>query len=168
LAVFYKVVYGLQKFFLYLCGIFLGLLALVTFYEVVARYIFNAPTIWANDVSTVMLRFIVFFSMGVLLIEGRHIRITFLADRLKGVAQKAVNILTMLCILPYAYVMVEYGIKLTQNAIKMKMLSPGLLGVPLWIPYMFIPICGVLLALAVVCTVFKIIIGKQEWVKGGE
>lgn len=145
-----------EKIFLYISGAFLGILALSVFYEVISRYVFNHPTIWANEISTYLLQFLVFFTMGFLLIEGEHIRVTFLIERLKGKTRKALEMINVSLVFIFAYVLIVYGFKFTLNAYTREMASPTLLEVPLWIPYSFIPLGGVLLALAAICAIIKI------------
>ncbi|MFD1037330.1 TRAP transporter small permease [Virgibacillus byunsanensis] len=146
-----------EKVFLNISGILLAILALSVFYEVVSRYVFNNPTIWANEISIYLMQFIVFFTMGILLIEGKHIRVTFLIERLTGNARKAFEIIIVLLIFIFALVLIIYGYQFTGNAISHGMSSPTLLEIPLWIPYSFIPIGGFLLALATTCSIIKIL-----------
>ncbi|WP_249870769.1 TRAP transporter small permease [Oceanobacillus saliphilus] len=151
-----------EKLFIYISGVFMGLLALFVFYEVVARYVFNSPTVWANEFSTYILQFIVFLSMGYLFIRDKHVKVTFLIDKLNGVARKFIQILAALLVIPYAIVLTIYGFQYTSNAYNLGMVSPSLLEFPLWIPYSFIPMGGLLLVLASICTVLKIIINEEE------
>lgn len=60
-------------------------------YEVGARYAFNAPTIWAYDVSY-MLNGALFVLAGALaLAKNNHVRIDFLSSRLKVSTQHKIN-----------------------------------------------------------------------------
>lgn len=152
---FMKAVYKVQKYCVFVSAFFVGILALAVFYDVVARYIFNAPTIWANEVSTYLLQFIVFFTIGFLQLEGKHLRVTFVIERLKGTPRRIMEALSTILIIPYALVLVVYGFKYMQNAFKLGLGSPTLLEIPLWIPYSFICMGGVLLAVATVCSVIK-------------
>jgi TRAP-type mannitol/chloroaromatic compound transport system permease small subunit len=60
-------------------------------YEVIARYAFNAPTIWSYDVSY-MLNGSLFILAGALtLARNNHVRIDFLSSRLPRKTQEAAN-----------------------------------------------------------------------------
>jgi C4-dicarboxylate transporter, DctQ subunit len=139
----------------------MAILAVSVFYDVVARYIFDSPTIWANEISIYLLQFIVFFTMGCIQMEGKQLRVTFLIERLQGTPRKILESLTSLLIVPYSLVLVVYGFKFTENAFTLGMGSPTLLEVPLWIPYSFICLGGILLALAAVCSVIHAWIPHQ-------
>ena len=68
-------------------------LVLCTVYEVVARYVFHAPTIWAFDI-TFMLHGSLFMLTGAYALQkGSHIRIDVLSTRLPDRVQHAVNLL---------------------------------------------------------------------------
>lgn len=159
-----------ERVFIYISGVFLALLSFMVFYEVIARYVFSSPTIWANEISTYLLQFIVFFSMGYLVIKDEHLKVTFVLDKLKGKAKKAVRILNNFLILPYAAILLIYGWNITASTWEREATSPTLLAVPLWIPNSFIFIGGAFLIIAAICSILKIIVeepGLEEEV-GGE
>lgn len=66
-------------------------------YEVVARYVFDAPTIWAYDVSYMLYATIFMLGASYALRQGAHIRTDMLwegySDRTKGIIDSAAYIL---------------------------------------------------------------------------
>ncbi len=68
----------------------LGLVASML-YEVAARYIFNAPTIWAYDVSYMLNGALFILAAGLTLTKNNHVRIDFLSSRLKPSTQHLIN-----------------------------------------------------------------------------
>ncbi|HEU0289466.1 MAG TPA: TRAP transporter small permease subunit [Burkholderiales bacterium] len=56
-------------------------LALAVTYEVVARYVFNSPTIWAYDVSYMLYGTIFMLGAAYALHKGAHIRTDFFFER---------------------------------------------------------------------------------------
>ena len=70
----------------------------VMIFEVVARRVFNAPTIWAIDI-TYMTNGTLFLIGGAYTLQrNAHVRIDFLSSRLPVRVQHAVNLLFYLCI----------------------------------------------------------------------
>lgn len=65
----------------------------VQLYEVVARYAFNAPTLWGSDIAYMTNGTLFLLGAAYTLRMGAHIRIDFLAARLPLRVQHAVNIL---------------------------------------------------------------------------
>ena len=88
-------------------------------YEVVARYFFNAPTIWAGDLSTIL--YGAFFMLGsaYTLLRQQHIRTDFLYEnwstRTKGIVD---SILYITCYFPglgiFMWISWGYALKSTQ------------------------------------------------------
>jgi len=66
-------------------------------YEVVSRYFFNAPTIWANDISTILYGVFWMGGTAYALQAGQHIRTDFLYEkwsvRTKGIVDATLYIL---------------------------------------------------------------------------
>lgn len=148
---------GIQHLCLWLASLVLGALPIITVYDVMMRYLFHAPTIWANEISLYLLQFLVFFSLGALVLDGSHVRVTFWIERLTGAKRVAAELLTTALILPYAAALVWYGGLFTDNAYTREMLSPTLLEIPLWIPYGLIPAGGALLALGALTKILMIL-----------
>ncbi len=151
-----KFINGINKLCIYVAAAFLGFLVFTVTYEIVSRYIFNSPSIWTSEIASYLLQFLAFFSMGYLLIEKRHVRVTFLIDRLKGTNRKLLEIFTVFLTIPYSVILVIYGFKFTESVFRLGTTSPTLLATPLWIPYSFIMIAGILLALAAISSIITI------------
>lgn len=57
---FVKIVNGINRVCIYISAFFMASIAFAVFYEIIARYIFDSPTIWSNELSSYMLQFIAF------------------------------------------------------------------------------------------------------------
>lgn len=141
---------SLQRVTLWLAALALALMPVFTFYDVVMRYLFHAPTIWVTEISLYMLQFLVFVPAGMLLVDGAHLRVTVWIEALSGRARRLAEIATALLVLPYAGALIWYGWNYTQRAFDRGMLSPTLLQVPLWLVYLLIPLGGALLVVGVI------------------
>lgn len=131
-------------------AIALSILPLIVFYDVVARYLFNAPTIWATEVSIYILQMLVFLPMGVLVSEGAHVRSTLLLDRISSHGRYVLQRFGLIVIVIFAVFVIKLGWQLTIHAWSQSQTSATLLAVPLWIPNSLIPIGGVLLLISAV------------------
>ncbi|MFG1294857.1 TRAP transporter small permease [Xanthobacter variabilis] len=151
-----RVLVGIQHACLWLASLVLGLLPLITFYDVMMRYLFHAPTIWASEVSLYLLQFLVFFTLGALVLDGSHVRVTFWIEGQTGPRRAWAEAVTTALILPYAGILVWYGGLYASNAFNRGMLSPTLLEIPLWLPYGLIPAGGLLLALGALTKIMMI------------
>ena len=122
-----------------------GVLPVIVTYDVIARYVFNAPTLWANEIAVYLVQAIVFLPMGLLVIDNSHVRVTLLTDRLSPWMQARLHRFSLVMTAVFATVIVWLGWAYTAHAWKQGQLSPTLLAVPLWIPNALIPLGGLLL-----------------------
>lgn len=78
------------------------------FYEVVARYGFNDPTIWSYDISYMLNGTIFLLGAGFVLRKNLHVRVDFLSTSLPVRVQHAINLVFDLFILLPALAWVSY------------------------------------------------------------
>jgi len=124
-------------------GIFLVLMFLATFTNVVARYVFNHPIPWAEEFSRYSFIWLTFLGAALCTKHGRHIVIDGFAKALPFRAEKATSILTDLVVIGLAFVMVHYGWILCLNATQ----PMAALRLPQYLVYISVPISGVLIFL---------------------
>ena len=129
-----------------LCALCLIVLCIIVMYEVVARYVFDAPTIWVQEVAVYLLIAATFVGLAPTQHAGEHIRIDVLTRRLPGRARHRLEIVTLLCIAVFAAVAGWGGWELAQQSLRFGRRSPTLLAVPVWIPQLLLPIGMALLA----------------------
>lgn len=82
----------------------IGLICIVAFYvyEVVTRYMFNAPTAWVSDFVSYFLCASVFLALPKVTKDKGHVAVTILVDimpaRLKGYFHTAINLIGFACL----------------------------------------------------------------------
>lgn len=87
----------------------IALLVAVMFYEVVVRYVFEQPTLWANELSLWMAGF-VFLLAGLYSMQQRnHIRIYLLYDVLPRPLQRACDVASTALIVVFALALIWGG-----------------------------------------------------------
>ena len=98
-----------------LAMIMTAFIVLVMFYEVVSRYAFNAPTLWANELSLWLGAF-VFLLSGLYAMQQRsHIRIYVIYDMMPRWAQKLADCISVLLIVAFAVALVWGGYTDAEN-----------------------------------------------------
>lgn len=86
-----------------------AIIVLVMFYEVVARYIFIRPTLWANELSLWIAGF-VFLLAGLYAMQQRsHIRIYVVYDLFPRWLQKLSDVLTVVLVWAFSFVLIWGG-----------------------------------------------------------
>jgi TRAP-type C4-dicarboxylate transport system permease small subunit len=83
-----------------------ALTVLVMFYEVVLRYLFSAPTLWANELSLWMASFIFLFAGQYAMQQRSHIRIYVIYDLMPRWMQKTADVISCLLIVFFAFALV--------------------------------------------------------------
>jgi TRAP-type mannitol/chloroaromatic compound transport system permease small subunit len=102
---------GLDRLSLFLGRVTMLLIALlvsVMFYEVIVRYIFEKPTLWANELSLWIAGFIFLFAGLYAMQQRSHIRIFLLYDILPRPLQKLCDIISTGLIVLFAFAL-SYG-----------------------------------------------------------
>lgn len=92
-------------------------LSLVVLYEIIARYLFNAPTIWAFDLA--MMISSTMFLMGAAFIQYQkgHIRVDVIFNMLPKRVRSILDIIFfLLFFFPFTGVMVWWGTKIAYSA----------------------------------------------------
>lgn len=125
--------------------IYPGMLVLV--YEVVARYVFNAPTLWAHGVSQRI--FAVFFVLGApyVLMRDGHIRMDMFYGRFSKRTRAIIDVVTSPMLFATIFVLIYFGWDFAWTSIKVLEKDSTPLHAPLWIVKLWIPVTGVLLLL---------------------
>ncbi len=107
-------------------------IGLMLAYEVVARYFFNSPTIWAEELSRFFLVWAVFIASAWLLHKGDHIRVTVVADMLPLLVQRVLRILTILFVLVIAGLVAWNGWPIVERSLRSGATSGTMMDLPNW------------------------------------
>ena len=92
-----------------ICMAVVAILVVVMFYEVVVRYIFEQPTLWANELSLWMAGF-VFLLSGLYAMQQRsHIRIYILYDMMPRSVQRVCDVISTVLIVIFAAAVIYGG-----------------------------------------------------------
>ena len=130
-----------------LCAALILALCVVVLYEIAARYLFDAPTIWAQEISVYLLLACAFFGFAPTMHAGEHIRIDLLVKRFGTRVRSALELLTCLAIAAFAAIAAWGGYETVLQSLRFGRRSLTLLAIPVWIPQLVLP-AGMLLLLA--------------------
>lgn len=116
-------------------GVFMVLMSLSTFANVLARYVFNSPIQWAEEFSRYAFIWVVFMGAAVCTKRTRHIAIDSLVQVLPARARSCFHLLVDVCILGLMSVILYYGGILTSAATQ----TTATLKVPQYVVYLVVP-----------------------------
>jgi len=109
-------------------------------YEVVARYIFTAPTIWAEEMSRFFQLWAVYIAAAAVLKSGDMIRITIVTERLPAAWKRLAEALQYVVIAGFSVVAIWYGIAIVADSVALDRNTSTMLSVPQWMTEIVIPV----------------------------
>lgn len=134
-------------------------------YEVVARYFFNAPTIWAAELSQLCLIWACPVAMGWALSNGRHIRVTAVTAQMPPRLRQICEILALLVILGFSGVVLSYGYDIFLDSFERGRTTGTMLDLPAWLPEASVPAGFALLILSGLACLWRAV--KGDLPEGG-
>jgi len=112
----------------------LGILLIICV-NVLARYIFNAPFHWAEEISSILLVLVSLFPAAELWKKGIHINFEIIPKIVSPRSWKRLQVIIALLSVIYTGVLTWQAVLATYLVYVRDMKEPSLLGTPLWIPY---------------------------------
>ncbi|MBI2831005.1 MAG: TRAP transporter small permease [Chloroflexi bacterium] len=120
-------------------------LAIVTLTEVIARYVFNSPTVWAWDVNLQIFGVIILLSGGYTLLHDRHVKIEAITMHLPLKPKLVTELIAMLLLMYVAVVLTWQGGQAGWEAFVSRERLNSIWGPPIFHIKMLLPVAGVLL-----------------------
>ncbi len=150
-----------------LIAFLMAAMTIVTFMQVVARYVFNYSFVWALEVTTVLFAWLIFIGMSYGVRMGSHIGVDALVKSLGPTASRVVGAIAAVLCIVYALIITIGGYQYVR-----KMYDVGILmqDVPIeqWIPRLVLPLGFALLAFRFGQVLFRLIRGKEVHLLGDE
>ncbi|TSA14663.1 MAG: TRAP transporter small permease [Betaproteobacteria bacterium] len=150
-----------------LIALLLTVMTLISFTQVVARYVFNYSFVWALELVTYLFAWLIFLGMSYGVRVGGHIGVDALVKSLSPAAARAVGIVATVLCMVYA-VIVFYGGWIYVA----KMMEIGIMAqdipIPQWVPRLILPIGYGLLFLRFAQVLYRLIAGKEVHLLGDE
>lgn len=125
----------------------LFLVGLMICYEVAARYFFNAPTVWAEEMSRFLQLWATYLAAAWVLRRGALIRITLVTDRLPASARRWLELFSLAVIAVFSAVAVWYGAWIAWDSLVRGRSTSTMLDVPAVATEAAIPVGFALLGL---------------------
>ena len=139
---------SLIKIGAYIAGIFIVLATLMTFYEVISRWLFNKPTIFATELSTYAIIGSCFVGSAYAIRANSHITVDLLINNVNDKVKKILAYLSNSLGLVFSIIFTFYGLHHVLNTKELGVTSSSLLRVPMYIPELLLPLGGLLMCLA--------------------
>ncbi len=119
-------------------------LVTVVFYQVLARYVFNNPPSWTEELARYCQVWIILLTSSICIRKGSHLAVDYLSHRFSLTVNRIIKIALHLLILLYVCVVLVFGWKLMKAG--RFQLSPAL-QINMQIIYVIFPFSGALMLL---------------------
>jgi C4-dicarboxylate transporter, DctQ subunit len=140
--------------------VLMAAMTLVTFMQVVARYVFNYSFVWALELTGVLFAWLIFIGMSYGVRVGAHIGVDVVVKSLGPRAARAVGSLAAALCIVYALIVTYGGYQYVS-----KMHDVGILmqDLPMqqWIPRLVVPLGFALLAFRFAQLLWRIVTGQE-------
>jgi TRAP-type C4-dicarboxylate transport system permease small subunit len=145
-----------------LCAALTLAMGAIIVYEVVARSVFNTPTIWVQEVAVYMLLAHAFIGLAATSHADEHIRVDLLTRKLNARVRQVLEILVCTAVAGFACIALWGGWEMASQSLEYGRRSLTLLAVPQWLPQLLLPIGMGLLVLATLARIASLLRGLRR------
>ncbi len=130
-------------------------MALVTVIEVVGRYVFNRPTIWAWPLNRQLFGVFILVAGAYTMSLNQHIRIEILYEHFPPKLKRIAKLLALTCFISFMGVMVWQSFLMGWSSFLMREKASGAFRIPLYPFKLLISVCGFLFLLQGIAVFLK-------------
>ena len=130
-----------------LLSYFLFLFFVLLFMEVILRYFFNSPTVWANELAQMLFGAYAILAGGYILRTGGHVNVDILYSRLSKKTRAILDIGTSILFFLFSGMLLIYGGSLAWDSLSRFEHSQSAWNPPLYPAKLMIPFAAILLML---------------------
>lgn len=123
----------------YFAALLLSIMTILIFFQVLSRFVFNAPLAWSEELARYVFIWTIYVSAALAVKEKEHIRVEIGLMIFKGKARKIANLVGNLIFIVFSTILLKEGVFLVQMLSKHVQVSPAL-GLPMNLLYIIIPL----------------------------
>ena len=132
----------------FIAAMVMAVLCLITFGNVVVRYFTNISFAFTEEYSVALMVVMTLFGTAAAFAGDRHIRLTFLIERLAVATQRRIEYLVLAVCFAMFALLAWYGASYAWDEYRYEVLSPGL-GVPQWRYSVALPLVSLVILLRI-------------------
>jgi TRAP-type C4-dicarboxylate transport system permease small subunit len=136
-----------------------AVMAVTILLQVFLRYVVKASLPWSEELARYLMVWIGLMGASLAMHEGRHVGVTLLVDRTRGLARRILTGVALLAVLWFLWLMLSEGTRLLYNIWHQR--SPAM-NLPMVIPYAAIPLGAVFMTVQVALLLARLIGGGDR------
>jgi len=141
-------------------GVFTGLMTLIVVYAVAARYVFNSPVGWSEEIAVYFLIWVVFLGAAYALKEDAHIGVDVLISRLSPPKKRLMLLFQYLVGVGFMSMLLVQGIDMVMFTMKMDSHSIAI-EFPLVFSHLAVPVGSAILVLQFIKKLIALVAGER-------
>lgn len=131
-------------------------------FEVVARYVFLAPTVWGEEMSRFLQIWATYLAAAYVLHKRKLIAIDMVISRLGPLLQRVFESFALLVIIIFCLVAFVYGVEIVTDSIRVGRATSTMLAVPSWMTELAIPVGFGLMLVQACAELARTVIGTAD------
>jgi TRAP-type C4-dicarboxylate transport system permease small subunit len=142
-----------------LIAVFLAVMIILTFLNVVLRYVFHTGFAWSEEVARLCFIYLVYLGSIEAMRDNRHLMVDSILVRIPGVAQKILYAVLQLTIVVLMYILTEGSWRLVRQNLGNKW---AVTHFPIPVVYFSGAVLGVSIALIAVANIVRMVVSKKS------
>jgi TRAP-type C4-dicarboxylate transport system permease small subunit len=134
-------------------------MSVVILLQVFLRYVVKASLPWSEELARYLMVWIGMMGASLAMYQGRHVGVTFLVDRARGLAKRRLMGLALLLVLGFLGLLLAQGIVLVSNIWQQR--SPAL-NLPMVIPYAAVPLGALFMIVQTLLLLCRLVVEPQQ------
>lgn len=131
----------------------------IVFFQVVARYVFNRPPVWTEELARYCQVWIILLTSPLCIRKGSHLAVDYFGHRLQPSRRRRLDILTGFLIIFYTAVVTVHGVRLA--VVGRFQVSPAM-GINMSVVFLVLPVSGALMLVEAVLRTWSLIRPGEE------
>lgn len=130
-------------------------MTVIVLYDVFRRYVLNDPTIWAFDIASFLLVYIIFLGLGQALQDGSHVSVDLFLELTRGRTRRALRLLGLILTVLYGGILTWVISRYTIQAIEEDWKAISLVPIQLKYVYVVGPVGSLLFTLTAIALTIR-------------
>jgi len=153
-----KVSKFIGKIIIYFAVSGLAFMLVIIFYQVVARYIFNNPPTWSEELALLVMIWISLLGAGIGVRNEIHMKVELFINLFPEWFKKILETIVLILLGYFGYMMAKYSYILS---IRLPNKMPAT-GIPVWWMYLPAMICGILMIFSIFIRITVDLFGGEK------
>lgn len=153
-----SILYWIDEYLEIVIGsVFLVLMVLFTFLQIIGRYVFPTPLPWTEEMTRYMFVWMTYIALGYAVKMDKHIRILFFRNLFKAKIRLLFDIFSDLVFIVFSYIVTIYSYEMMMTIKQGGQTAISLEFVPMWVLYLVMPVGFFILILRLIQHIIKCI-----------